>query len=109
MYPLPRTVRITCGPWGSSPSCSWNVSIDNLAGTITWSTDDFGTDPDANALRWGQLFSFWFDADTSDAAALFTLGTFKDGGTLIVPFTPVGIFTDGFESGDTSSWSQTNP
>ncbi|NIQ29784.1 MAG: hypothetical protein GTN89_05295, partial [Acidobacteria bacterium] len=32
---------------------------------VIWETDDFAVNPDANALRWGTMYNFWFDADAS--------------------------------------------
>ncbi|MCZ6682028.1 MAG: PQQ-dependent sugar dehydrogenase, partial [Planctomycetota bacterium] len=46
---------------------------------VTWSTDDFGTDPDANALRWSTLFNFRFDADVPPITTTVTIGLFKPG------------------------------
>ena len=75
---------------------------------MEWSTDTFATDQNANALRWGTMFTFWFDADVPPAGALHTLELFKPGvpSSVLVEF-PDGewIFQDGFESGDTSNWS----
>ena len=31
--------------------------------TLLWQTDDFATDPNANALRWGTLYNFRFETD----------------------------------------------
>ncbi len=87
----------------------WVSTIDNGAGTITWATDDFATDNDANALRWGTTFSFWVDAN--GAAGTHTLGMFKPGtpNELTFNFALMGIFDDGFESGDTTAWTVTVP
>lgn len=84
----------------------WTVLIDEANGTITWQTDEFAADPNANALRWGTTFTFWFDADTFPVAE--RLGTFQDDGEVVVPFAAfdVGVvFGDGFESGDVGLWS----
>lgn len=32
-------------------------------GELSWATDDYAVDPNANALRWGTLYNFWFDAN----------------------------------------------
>jgi len=47
--------------------------------TLAWSTDEFDTDPQANALRWGSLFNFWFDADSPPIKTTATLGLFLPG------------------------------
>lgn len=84
----------------------WDVTVDSAAGTVTWSTDDFATDPLANALRWGTLFTFWLDAGVPPAGFEHTLGLFKPGSPDEVTFFVVSeIFSDGFESGDTTAWS----
>ncbi len=81
------------------------------ADSVTWFTELFADDELANALRWGTMFSFWFDAELPPAELLHTLELFKDGVPTTVDFffgtePPVQglIFTDGFESGDTSAW-----
>ncbi len=68
------------------------------AGTVSWSTDTFGVNPDANALRWGTLYNFRFDADVPPTTAVATLGLFK-------PHTPssVGISVTGPECGSLAS------
>jgi len=48
-------------------------------GDITWSTDTFQTDPDANAIRWGTMYNFWFDANLPPIISSATLGRFKPG------------------------------
>jgi thiosulfate dehydrogenase len=55
----------------------WNPIVQN--GSITWSTDDYSVDPNANALRWGTLYNFRFDANRSPQAASATLVLFRPG------------------------------
>ena len=86
------------------------VTIDTVAGTVTWTTDSFATNPDANALRWGTLYNFWFDADKAPEQSQATIGLFRPGTpdsvqtVVSAPFTDSLIFADGFESGGTGSW-----
>ena len=48
--------------------------------TVAWSGETFATDPDANALRWGTMYNFWFDADAGpDQIAMHRLELFKPG------------------------------
>ncbi len=84
----------------------WDITVDSAAGTLSWSTDDYNTDQFANALRWGTMFTFWFDSDAPPVGLEHTLGLFKPGlpGQVAFNFNS-GIFADSFESGDTSAWS----
>lgn len=89
-------------PYAATP---WTIDT-STPGQVTWSTDTFATDPNANALRWATTFSFWFDADAPPGGITNTLGLFKPGTPTEVDFYPA-FFEDGFESGDTSGWTAT--
>lgn len=55
--------------------------------TVAWSGETFATDPDANALRWGTMYNFWFDADAGpDQIAIHRLELFKPGTPAHVDF-----------------------
>jgi hypothetical protein len=85
----------------------WTADL-STPGQVTWSTDVFATDPNANALRWSTVFSFWFDATAGPAGIAHTLGLFKPGSPATVAFTIESrIFADDFESGGTGAWSST--
>jgi hypothetical protein len=91
-------------------TADWTIDIGMSPNTIEWYTDEFTTDEDANALRWGTTFTFWFDADQPSAGVTHTLELFKPGIPVAVDIPldgPVGVFSDDFESGDTSAWSET--
>lgn len=60
---------------GSFSGVDWPVEID--AGAITWSTDLQTSDPNANALRFGTLYNFRFDANAPPVPADVTVGLFK--------------------------------
>lgn len=57
----------------------WPATFANSS--VTWATTDFGTNPNANALRWGTLYNFRFDADVAPWAGkgTVTMGYFKPG------------------------------
>jgi len=55
----------------------WTATLGGRA--IGWATDGFSTNPDANALRWGTLYNFRFDADVPPAQGKVTLGLFRPG------------------------------
>ena len=59
----------------------WAVTIDlqPTAGTIAWATDGFAVNPNANALRWGTLYNFRFDAAAPPHTGALTLGLFRPG------------------------------
>ena len=44
------------------PLTDWTGVVAN--GAVTWETAEYDTDPDANAVRYQNLFNFRFDADT---------------------------------------------
>lgn len=95
-------------------TADWVSAVNGVGGTVSWSTDTFAGDPDANALRWGTMFTLWFDADSPPEGAVHTLGLFKPGSPseLNVPFTGGGsgaLFDDSFEGGDTGEWDTTSP
>jgi hypothetical protein len=75
--------------------------------SLTWSTADFATNPNAHALRWATMFNFWFDADQPPASAtVHTLALFTPGDPASIDFPIVNeLVRDSFESGDLSLWS----
>ena len=70
----------------------WTTSTPGC--NITWQTDDFATDVNANALRWGTMFNFWFDADSPPQVATVDVTLFKPGtpGSIgFSAFAPAGV------------------
>lgn len=89
----------------------WTMTVDGGAGWITWSTDDFATNENANALRWGTMYNFWFDADAAPQGGGAQIGLFRTGSpgsieeSVLAPSAGTSyIFADGFETGDTTAW-----
>ena len=64
-------------------STPWNVIQD--ASSITWSTETFAQNQNANAIRWGTLYNFRFDADQPPQQTNATVGFFKTGSPVMVP------------------------
>ncbi len=60
----------------------WSVTVG--ADAVTWSTQSYDVDPNANALRWGTLYNFRFEADVPPG---------RKGGTLVLfrPGSPVSL------------------
>jgi hypothetical protein len=59
-------------------------AVDQSGGSITWSTETFGTNQNANAIRFGTLYNFRFDADQPPQSANATVGYFKTGSPMTV-------------------------
>jgi subtilisin-like proprotein convertase family protein len=59
----------------------------NSSGAISWSTDTFATNVNANAIRWGTTYNFRFTTTSPPVAANVSIGLFTPGAvdTLIVP------------------------
>ena len=55
----------------------WSGTIAN--GAVTWSTDTFASNPNANALRWGTTYNFRFDLDVPMETNVATVGYFRPG------------------------------
>ena len=71
---LPRRGLHSGEPYSTT---DWGIDVDTANGRITWSTSTFGVDPNANALRWGTMYNFWFDADAAPANAVHAVDLFN--------------------------------
>ena len=71
----------TLGDAGYS-SAPWSVT--QAPDSITWNTETFAQNQNANAIRWGTLYNFRFDADQPPQAANATIGFFKTGSPMMV-------------------------
>ncbi len=78
----------------------WDVSIGN--GVVEWSTQTYDFNPNANALRWGTIYTYWFDADSPPQTGLAEIGLFRPGtptaihAQVKVPMAPAAVCGDGF-------------
>ena len=66
----------------------WSVTL--TGNGILWSTETYSTNPQANALRWGTLYNFRFDADAPPQAVDSVIGFFKSGGAARVAAVAAG-------------------
>ena len=57
-----------------SPS-DWTQAL--AAGALSWSTEDYSSNANANAIRWGTTYNFRFDASTPPQALDVTLTRFQ--------------------------------
>ena len=66
----------------------WPVTVGG--GDVSWSTDDFTFNPNANALRWGTMYNYRFDADSPPTSVTVEIGLFKPGTPVSVTAGAVG-------------------
>jgi hypothetical protein len=55
------------------------------AASLTWNSETFAQNQNANAIRWGTLYNFRFDTSIPPAASSATVGFFKTGAPVSVP------------------------
>jgi hypothetical protein len=56
----------------------WTAAV--TTGAVTWTPAPYASDPtNANAIRWGTMYTFRFDANAPPLAGTVTLGLFKPG------------------------------
>jgi hypothetical protein len=67
-------------PWDKT---DWAVTVGG--GSITWQTESMGTNPNANALRWGTMYNFRFTANSGPEAVTATLGLWRVASLLDAP------------------------
>jgi hypothetical protein len=63
-------------------STPWTVT--QALDSITWNTETFAQNQNANAIRWGTLYNFRFDADQPPQETNATVGFFKTGSPMMV-------------------------
>jgi len=63
----------------------WSGAVGS--GVVSWQTQTFAVNENANALRWGTTYNFRFDADQAPGEVNVTVGLFRPGipSTLTVP------------------------
>ncbi len=101
--PIPAGVSVT-GVGFNSPFYHSGEPFDNTPWTatvsgnsVTWtSPQTFAQNPNSNALRWGTMYNFWFEANSASGNGSATLGLFKPGTpssialSVPVPVVPIG-------------------
>jgi hypothetical protein len=69
-------------------------AVNQASDSITWNSETFAQNQNANAIRWGTLYNFRFDADQPPQAGNATIGFFKTGSPMTVAIqAPVGSIT----------------
>jgi len=75
------------------------VGVDE-AGYVTWACEPYSINPNANALRWGTLYNFRFEANVEPAASTVILGLFKPGLPVEIPAVLIGPSFDVIDCND---------
>jgi hypothetical protein len=58
-------------------NAAWAQS--QASGSMTWSSETFAVNPNANAIRWGTMYNFRFDSNRPPQAMNATVGFYKTG------------------------------
>jgi len=71
---------------GFSAPLSHDEGLSNVAwpaviagGRITWACESYATNVNANAIRWGTMYNFWFDANVGPVTSAARMDRFKPG------------------------------
>src|SRR5262252_10287162 len=72
-------------------STPWIVT--QATGSITWNSETFAQNQNANAIRWGTLYNFRFDANQAPQTVNATVGYFKTGAPMSVQIQAPGVGT----------------
>jgi hypothetical protein len=67
---------------GGYSRAPWTAS--QTSGSITWNTETFAQNPNANAIRWGTLYNFRFDSTRPPIADSATISFFKTGSAVTI-------------------------
>lgn len=74
----------------------WAFEVGGRA--LTWTTQTFAENQNANAIRWGTMYNFRFDAAGPPTPVTATIGMFKTGAsadvTIMAPGRPPGLAAD---------------
>lgn len=73
------------GTLGSAGYSSLPWAPNQTGGFLTWSSESFSLNQNANALRWGTLYNFRFDSNRPPTAMNATIGFFKTGSPINLP------------------------
>ena len=74
---------------------AWSSGV--VDGAVVWNTDEFTSNANANAIRWGTMYNFWFTANAEPSTGDADLEVFRTNSTAAVvgiqlPGGPVNIF-----------------
>ena len=68
------------GQGGAAPFSNTPWTSMNSGGNQSWTTETFAQNANANALRWGTTYSFWFTANAAPEQSEATIAMYRTGG-----------------------------
>jgi hypothetical protein len=71
----------------------WTATV--TASSVSWATTTYAVNPNANALRWGTLYNFRFDANQAPGTASIVIDLFKPGSPTTASVSTVTPFACG--------------
>ncbi|MSR41235.1 MAG: hypothetical protein EXS10_04955 [Phycisphaerales bacterium] len=83
--PVPAGVTVTgigfhdVGYHSGDPTVGTDWTSSVSGGAITWASQTYAQNVNANALKYSTLYNFWFDANTAPTQANATIGLFRPG------------------------------
>ncbi len=125
--PVPAGVNVTDIGFHDSvahsgePYATNNWSSTTNGGAVSWSTSEFASNPDANAIRWGTMYNMWFTADAPPETVNANVEIFATNGNaginLLGPSAPANPYdlngdglVDGADAGIFfSAWGTSGP
>ena len=63
------------------PYATNNWTTSQNGGQLSWSTAEYAQNPDANAIRWGTQYNFWFVTSAEPADGTAEIEIFETNGT----------------------------
>lgn len=76
----------------------WTATVEQ--GAVTWTTEDYNLQPNANALRWGTMYNFRFQSNVPPNPTTATLGLFKPGTSATVAVSTLGPLLNAADCND---------
>ncbi len=84
---MPRSIipeLPTMEPWETPGFSNAAWTSNQTATDLSWSSETFAQNQNANAIRWGTLYNFRFDSNRPPQAVNATIGFFKTGTPITV-------------------------